>query len=124
MPVLAFFFTDLTLASAALLAGSLYAAVSAPYFLLVEADYFAWPRPLTAAVDRGRLAVWDAARSDAVWPLLREWSNTKCDVREIPSDVREFAADARTFARLSLRDTAFTATALLALLLPAAGGTR
>ncbi|MGW0577306.1 hypothetical protein ACWD25_15315 [Streptomyces sp. NPDC002920] len=34
------------------LAVSLYAAVSAPYFLLVDAEVWAWPRPLTAAVDR------------------------------------------------------------------------
>lgn len=106
------------------LAVSGYAAFSSPYFLLVDADYFAWPRPLVAAVDRARPVVWDAVRSDAMWPLLRAWSNTKCDVREIPADTRTFAADAFLYARLSVRDTAFTATALLALLLPAPEATR
>ncbi|MCX4703930.1 hypothetical protein [Streptomyces sp. NBC_01373] len=91
-----------------------YAALSAPYFVFVDADLKDFdPRPALARI---RLAVWDAVRSDAAYPLLREWSNTKCDVREIPADVREFVSDARLYARLSLRDTAFTATALLMLL--------
>lgn len=55
----------------------LYAAVSAPYFLLVEADCFAWPRPVTAAADRVRPAVWTAVRSAPVYPLLREWDNAR-----------------------------------------------
>lgn len=55
----------------------LYAAVSAPYFLLVEADYLAWPRPVTAAVDRARPVVWTAVRSAPVYPLLREWDNAR-----------------------------------------------
>lgn len=93
-----------------------HAALSVPYFLLVDAEYFAWPRPLVAAVDRAKPLVWDAVRSEAVYPLLRVWSNTKCDVREIPADARRFASDARLYARLSLRDAAFTATALYAFL--------
>lgn len=38
MPVLSFLFADLTPASAVLLAASLHAAASVPYFLLVDAD--------------------------------------------------------------------------------------
>lgn len=106
------------------LAVALYAACSAPYFLLVDAECFAWPRPLTAAVDRAKPLVWDVTRSEAVYPLLRVWSNTKCDVREIPAEARVFASDALLFARLSLRDAAFTATALLALLTINPGATR
>lgn len=60
----------------------LYAAVSAPYFLLVEADYLAWPRPVTAAVDRARPVVWTAVRSAPVYPLLREWDNARHTVCE------------------------------------------
>lgn len=96
---------------------SIHAAFSAPYFLLVDADHFAWPRPLTAAVDRARPVVWDVSRSEAVYPLLREWDDAKHTAREL-------AADLRQYALLSLRETALTVAALLALLLPAAGGTR
>lgn len=95
----------------------LYAAVSAPYFLLVEADYLAWPRPLTAAVDRVKPVVWVAVRSAAVYPLLREWDNA-CHT------VREAASEARLYARLSLREAALTAAALLALLTINPGATR
>lgn len=31
-----------------------HAALSVPYFLLVEAEVWAWPRPLTAAADAAR----------------------------------------------------------------------
>jgi len=106
------------------LAFGIYAACSAPYFLLVEAEVWAWPRPLTAAVDRAKPFVWDITRSESLYPLLRGWSNTKCDVREIPAEARAFASDARLYARLSLRDTAFTATALLAFLTINPGATR
>ena len=88
---------------------SLYAAVSTPYFLLVEADYLAWPRPVTAAVDRVKPVVWSAARSAPVYPLLREWDNAR-------HTVREAASEARLFALLSLRENALTAAALLMLL--------
>ena len=55
----------------------LYAACSAPYFLLVEAEVWAWPRPVVAAVDRVKPVVWSAARSGPVYPLLREWDNAR-----------------------------------------------
>ena len=93
-------------------------------FADADAAYFD-PRPLlgqardrvlVAAMDRARLLARAAVQSDAVYPLLRGWSNTKCDVREIPTEARAFASDARLYARLFLRDYAFTATALLAFL--------
>jgi hypothetical protein len=43
------------------LAAGLYAAVSAPYFLLVDAEVWAWPRPLVGAVDGARPIVRQAA---------------------------------------------------------------
>jgi hypothetical protein len=89
------------------LAVSLFAACSSPYFLLVEAEVWAWPRPLTAAVDAAKPAARVAADR-----LLVHVANAKFDAREM-------AADGLLFARLSLRDSAFTATALLALLVPA-----
>lgn len=55
----------------------LYAACSAPYFLLVEAEVRSWPRPVVAAVDRVKPVVWSAARSASVYPLLREWDNVR-----------------------------------------------
>lgn len=124
MGVLSFLFADLTPVSAVLLSVSLHASVSAPYFLLVDAECWAWPRPLVAAVDRARPVLRDVARSEAVWPLLRGWSNTKCDVREIPADVRELAAEARLYAALSLRDAVVSAAAFLALLTITPGATR
>ena len=86
----------------------LYAACSAPYFLLVEADYLAWPRPVTAAVDRVKPVVWAAVRSAPVYPLLRKWDNAR-------HTVREAASEARLYALLSLRENALTVAALLAL---------
>ena len=71
------------------LAVSVYSACSAPYFLLVEAEVWLWPRPLTAAVD----AVKPAA-GRAVDRLLVEAVN----------------------ARYALRDAAVWLAALLALL--------
>lgn len=82
----------------------LYAAVSAPYFLLVEADHFAWPRPVEAAVDRVRPVVRRVGDR-----LLVTVANTKWDARE-------FAVDVRAFVVLSLRENALTAAALLMLL--------
>jgi hypothetical protein len=64
----------------------LYAAASAPYFLLVDAERWAWPRPLTAAVDAARPVVWDGVRSEAVYPLLREFDNARHTVRELGRD--------------------------------------
>jgi hypothetical protein len=68
------------------LAVGIYAAASAPYFLLVDAEVWRWPRPLVVAVDRARPLVWDAVRSDAVYPLLREWDNARHAVRELWRD--------------------------------------
>ncbi|MFF3511590.1 hypothetical protein [Streptomyces sp. NPDC002573] len=87
---------------------SAYAAVSVPFFLLVDADLADFdPRPaLSRLVESGRLD-----------PLLVAVVNAKADAREI-------AADARHFTVLHLRDAAISAAALLALLLPAAGGPR
>lgn len=79
------------------LAVALYASVSVPYFLTVDAEVWAWPRPVTAAVAHARPVVWDAARSDAVYPLLREWDNARHTVASF------------------LRDAAITAAALLML---------
>lgn len=90
----------------------LYAAVSAPYFLLVEADCFAWPRPVVAAVDRGKPMVRRVGDR-----LLVTVANTKWDAREL-------AADVRTFAVLSLRENALTVAALLALLTITPGDAR
>ncbi|MEV4232745.1 hypothetical protein AB0J81_37915 [Streptomyces bobili] len=39
------------------LSAGLYAALSTPYFLLVEAEVWAWPRPLVAVADRVKPAV-------------------------------------------------------------------
>lgn len=44
----------------------LYAAVSAPYFLLVEAEVWAWPRPVTAAVGRARSSL-ETGRLELLW---------------------------------------------------------
>lgn len=98
MPLLTFLFADLTPVSAVSLSVALYAAASALYFLLVDAEVWAWPRPLVAAVDRARPVLWDASRSEFAYPLLREWDN------------------ARHSSRTFLRDAAITAAALLMLL--------
>jgi hypothetical protein len=87
----------------------LYAAASVPCFLLVDAECWAWPRPLTAAVAAARPVVWSAVRSEAVYPLLREFDNAR-------HASREMAAEARLYASLSLREAALTAAALFALL--------
>lgn len=78
----------------------LYASASVLYFLLVDADRADFdPRP----------AVRRAMRSEAMYPLLREWDNAR-------HTARETAGQAREFALLSLRETALTAAALLMLL--------
>jgi len=82
------------------LAVGLYASVSVPYFLLVDMEVWAWPRPLTAAADRARLLVWDAVRSDAVYPLLREWDNAKHSVSRACRPSREALRDAAALALL------------------------
>jgi hypothetical protein len=43
------------------LAAGVYAAASAPYFLLVDMEVWRWPRPLAAAVDRAKPVVRQAA---------------------------------------------------------------
>jgi hypothetical protein len=63
------------------LAVALYASASVPYFLLVDAEEWAWPRP-QADVCRVRALVWDVSRSDAAYPLLRGWDNARHTVRE------------------------------------------
>jgi hypothetical protein len=95
----------------------LYAAVSAPYFLLVEAEVWSWPRPVTAAVDRVKPVVWSTTRSAPVYPLLREWDNAR-------HTVREAASEARLYALLSLREACLTAAALYALLTITPGDAR
>lgn len=99
---------DLSEWAAFLLLGvGVHGAFSVPYFLLVDSDSARDfdPRPaVSRAIESGRL--------DAVLVVV---ANAKYDVRE-------FAADARQLAVLSLRDAAFTAAALLALLLPAPEG--
>lgn len=88
------------------LAVALYASVSVPYFLLVDADLADFdPRP---ALARTTNPVWQTAVNaghDLNWALASGQHYA-----------REFVTDVRSFARLSLRDTAFTATALLAFL--------
>ncbi|WP_069769730.1 hypothetical protein [Streptomyces sp. LUP30] len=103
MNVLLFLFADLTPVSAVFGAVGAYAAGCSLLYLTCDADLADFdPRP---AVRR----VVDAGRLDAV--LVR--------VANARFDVRELAAETRLYAALSLRDTAITATALLALLVPA-----
>lgn len=88
---------------------SIHAALSVPYFLLVESE---------------------SARDFDPRPAVRRALNTDLGARAVvamfnaQTDLRELAADLRQYTRLSLRETALTVAALLALLLPAAGGTR
>ena len=90
------------------LAVGLYAAASAPYFLLVDADLADFdPRPaVRRAVESGRLD----------WLLI--------EIAAARFDAREMAADVRQFARLSLREAALTVAALYALLFPTSEVTR
>jgi len=60
------------------------APVGGLFLLTVDAEVWAWPRPLVAAVDRARPVVWDVARSERLYPLLREWDNARHTVRLIP----------------------------------------
>lgn len=103
MNVLVFLFADLTPVSAVFGAVGAYAAGCSLLYLTCDADLADFdPRP---AVRR----VVDAGRLDG---LLVRVANARFDVREL-------AAEARLYAALSLRDAAFTASALLALLVPA-----
>lgn len=100
MTVLVFFFADLSAPAAVFLAVGVAATASIPVLLLPDAHRSDFPRLWQAAVD---------ARHDVD--------------RAYASGLR-LAADAVLYARLTLRDAAFTAAALLALLFPVAGGTR
>lgn len=101
MPVLTFLFADLTPTGAVLLAVSGWAAGAALLYATCDADFTPlWQR----AVHVGHDLNWAYASG-------RHY-------------VGEFARDARTYAALSLRETAFTAAALLALLTINPGATR
>jgi hypothetical protein len=73
---------------------SMASATASPYLLLVDADHFAWPQPVTAAVDRAKPVVWDATRSEVAYPLLREWDNARHIVRQTGRSSREACRDA------------------------------
>lgn len=106
------------------LAISLYAACSSPYFLLVEAEVWLWPRPLVAGVDRVHGSM-KSGRLAPVWqPVVYAGHDLNWAYASGRHYVGEFARDARTYAALSLRETAFTAAALLALLTINPGATR
>jgi hypothetical protein len=94
------------------LAVALYAVPCVPYFLLVDAEVWAWPRPAVDAVE----AVWPTVQRAGDWLLVA--------VAAARLDVREMAVEARLYALLSLRDAALTGAALLALLLPTTEVTR
>jgi len=95
------------------LAVSLYAALSVPYFLLVDADRADFRLQALASLPLPRLLL----DTDAGGRLVVAVFNAKADAREL-------AVDVRTFARLSLREAAVTAAALLALLTITPGATR
>lgn len=121
MDVLVFFFADLTAPAAICLAVCGWASCAAVLYLTHDASPADFdPRPavqraLTAAAYRVRLVVWDVTRSEALYPLLRDWDNA-------PHDARELAAAVVLDARLTLRHAAVTGAALAALLLPATEG--
>ena len=92
-------FAGLTVPSAVCGSVALYASVSVPHFLLVDAEVWAWPRPLVA-VERVKPIVWDVARSEAVYPLLREWDNAKHSVSRACRPSREALRDAAALALL------------------------
>jgi len=87
---------------------AIFEACSVPFFLLVDADLADFdPRP----------AVRRVLNTDAGARAVVAVFNAKADAAEL-------AADARIFARLSLREAAVTAAALLALLTITPGATR
>ncbi|MEH0586161.1 hypothetical protein QA942_19570 [Streptomyces sp. B21-106] len=99
MSVLVFLFADLTPVAAVFGAVGAYAAGCSLLYLTCDADLADFdPRPVVRRVV-------DAGRLDG---LLVHVANARFDVRELAAETR-----------LSLRDHAFTATALLALLAPA-----
>jgi hypothetical protein len=95
------------------LAVSVYAAVSAPYFLLVVADRADFRPQALASLPLPRLLL----DTDAGARLTVTVFNAKADAREM-------AADARLFARLSLREAALTVAALYAFLTITPGDAR
>lgn len=102
-------------ASMVCLATSVYAGLSVPYFVFVDADLADFdPRP---AVSR-------LVESGSVDRLLIAVAGAKFDARQGIAEARESAVTAWQLAALSLRDAAMTTLALLALLFPATGGTR
>ena len=108
MNVLVFLFADLTPVSAVFGAVGAYAAGCSLLYLTCDADRADFdPRPVVRRVV-------DAGRMDC---LLVRVANAKFDICEM-------AAEARLYTALSLRDTAFTATALLALLTITPGDAR
>jgi hypothetical protein len=108
MEILVFFFADLTVPAAICLGLAGWASCASVLYLTHDAALVDFdPRP---AVSR-------AVRSEAVYPLLREWATARYDAREL-------VASAALCARLSLRDAAFTAAALLALLTITPGDAR
>lgn len=104
-----------------LLGVGVHASFSVVWFVTVDAHRSDFdPRPvvqrvLASGTYRVRLAVWDVTRSKALYPLLREWDNA-------PHDARELASVVALDVRLTAREAALTAAALLALLLPAPEG--
>jgi hypothetical protein len=100
MTVLVFFFADLSAPAAVCLAVGATATASIPALLLADAHRSDFPRLWQSAVD---------ARHDVD--------------RAYASGLR-LTADAVLYTRLTLRDAAFTAAALLALLFPASEATR
>jgi hypothetical protein len=108
MDVLSFLFADLTPVSAVFGSIGAYAAGCSLLYLTCDADLADFdPRPVVRRVV-------DAGRMDG---LLLHVANAKFDVREM-------AADTRAYVLLSLREIAFTAAALLALLTINPGATR
>jgi hypothetical protein len=101
-------------ASMVCLATSVYAGLSAPYFVFVDADLADFdPRP---ALARSQSPLWQAA--------VHAGHDLNRAIASGEHHAREFATNAGSFARLSLRDAALTATALLALLTITPGDAR
>ena len=110
MDLLVFLFADLTAPAAISLALAGWASGVSVLYLTHDAALVDFdPRPAV------RRVVWDVTRSEALYPLLRDWDNA-------PHDARELAAAVALDARLSLRHAALTGAALAALLLPATEG--
>jgi hypothetical protein len=106
------------------LAAGLYAAVSSPYFLLVDAEVWAWPRPLVGAVGRVHCSL-KSGRLAPVWqPVVHAGRDLDWAFASGQHYVGEFTRDVRSFARLSLREHALTVAALLLLLTITPGDAR